>query len=819
MPLTTKNIPNLIGGVSQQPDSIRFENQCEAQDNAYPSVLEGLTKRMPTEHVANLNSSASGSADDYFTHIINRDPTERYVLSIKADNSSATITVHDIDGTAKTVNVPDGTTYLQMPSASQKAETNLRAVTIADYTFIVNKTKSVAMDAAVDAAVFEAMFFVKQGDYGTRYAATAGGVTKTRNTPDGADAADREEIDTTEIAKDIVAASGTFPGTTTRFGSTIHITNSSDFTVSSDDGLGGEGLVAIKDTIQRITDLPLEGKHGFRVKITGEPTDTRDDYWVEFVADNGTGGSGHWQESRARGIKYKFDPATMPHVLVRQADGNFRFARLDGDAYDVTIEGVTTSYDLPVWGDRICGDEYSNSDPSFVGRTINDLFLFKNRLGFLADENVILTESAEFFNFWRTTVTDLLDTDPIDVASTHSTVSILTSAIPFANSLVLFSEQTQFTLQSQGALSPKTVAMTKTTNYESVSDVRPVSLGNSIYFGFDRGEYSGLRQYYISGDTESVFDATDIAAQIPQYIKGSVRDMAGSSHEDVLFVLTNTDRNNLYCYKYYDSPTERVLSSWSRMTFPSTTTVLGMEFIDTTLYIVSLRSDGLFLDKMRMEAGLIDPPFTDAGGTTITPAYRTRLDRRVDESACSETYNIGTDATTIVLPYKAYTGATIEVATKDGRRIPVVTQTNDSASVVVSGNVTAEKYWIGEAYEMMYQFSDVVVSGTEGTGRIDKDARIQIRYLTLSFSDTGYFRVEVTPDYRDTSTHVFSGRILGSANNVIGSSLLEDGNFRVPVYSKRNQVKIQVKNDSPVPTALVDADFEMSVNGRARARY
>lgn len=47
MALITHDIPNLIGGVSQQPDAIRLPNQCEAQVNAISSPVRGLHKRPP----------------------------------------------------------------------------------------------------------------------------------------------------------------------------------------------------------------------------------------------------------------------------------------------------------------------------------------------------------------------------------------------------------------------------------------------------------------------------------------------------------------------------------------------------------------------------------------------------------------------------------------------------------------------------------------------------------------------------------------------------------------------------------------------------
>jgi hypothetical protein len=829
MPLVSKSIPNLIGGVSQQPDTIRFDNQCEAQDNAYPAVLEGLTKRPPSEHVVNMDSSTPGDSEDYFVHVINRDPSERYAILIKSDESAASISVHPLDGSsAPTVTLDPNADYLKMASSAKKADTQLRAITIADYTFLVNRSKTVAMDTATTTAREPAcLFYVRQGDYGTTYTAKIkkDGVEyiTVLVTPDGEDATDRLAIDTNEIALRIEAGSSSggstvtetgggingVTGTTiTRFGSVIHVfsTDDGDFDVSVSDGLGGNGMVVIKDEVQRISDLPPEAPNNFTVKVVGDATDTRDDYYVEFVADDGGFGSGYWREAAAKGIEYKFDYATMPHVLIRQADGNFRLAQLDGTTY--TLDG--TDYKLPKWGERAVGDADSNGNPTFAGKTINDVFLFKNRLGFLADENVILSETSEFFNFWRTTVTDLLPTDPIDVASTHSTVSILTSAIPFAQQLVLFSDQTQFVLQAGDVLTPTTVSMTKTTNYESLSDVRPVTLGNSIYFGFTRGDFTGIRQYYIVSDTEKVFAAADISDQIPQYLAGNLRDMSVSSHENVLCILTDSDRRDLYVYKFYDRGEERLQSSWSRFRFSTSDSVLGIEFVDTTLYIVVKRTDGIYLDKMRMESGLVDT------GST----YRTLLDRRTDETTASRVYDSNTGLTTITLPYKAYTGSTIEVITKGGRRIPVATQTNGSPTITVAEDISAVTYWIGEQYEMVYEFSDLVFrepTQTGGTAAIT-EGRFQIRYITLSFTNSGFFKVVVTPDYRDASTYPFTGRILGAGSNLIGSVPIENGNFRVPVYSKSDQVKIEIKNDTPLPCALVSAEFEATLNARSQ-RY
>ena len=837
MALVSKGLPNLVGGVSQQPDAIRFDNQCSAQDNAYPSVLEGLIKRPPTEHVGRIDTSTTGNASDFFVHTINRDANNQFVAVVKADTTSATIKVNDLAGVSKTItDFADGTadfSYLEIHAASSlTADTAIRAITIADFTFFVNRTKVVAMDSAADAGrAHEVLFFVKQGDYGIKYTVTItkGGTvySTTCDTPDGHTATHVDDIGTTEIAATLETGSGvgaqsvtllaggihSAPNVTiSRVGSVVWVysDDSVDFTVDVTDGIGGNALGVFKTKTQHLTDLPTSAPDGYRLKIVGDATDTRDDYYVRFDAEDGTFSKGVWEEYRGSldsdgaALKYKLDSSTMPHVLVKQTDGTFKFGPCDG------------ANGAPDWGERVSGDDISNSDPTFVTKTINDIFLFKNRLGFIADENVVLSETGEFFNFYRTTVTDILPTSVIDVASTHSTVSILTSAIPFHNQLVLFSEQTQFILGSgQQIFTPLSVSMTKTTNYESISHVRPVPLGHSIYFGFTRGDYTGLRQYFLTGDNETIFDATDISGQIPQYIPGQLRDMAGSSHEDVLCVLTDGNRSDLYIYKFFDKGAQRLQSSWSRFRFPSNDAILGIEYVDTALYIVVKRADGVYLDKLRMESGLGD----------VGSDYRTLLDRRVDQAAATPVYDSSTSETTITLPYKVYTGSTMEVITKVGERIPVTTQTNDSNVIKVQADLsgtatdtTRRTYWVGEKYEMVYRFSDLVMREPSSSGgeNIIAEGRVQVRYLTLNFSSSSFFKIEVTPDYRDKSTHVFSGRLLGSGNNLIGSVPLESGEFRVPIYSKADQVTIECKNDSPLPCSLMSAEFEVSANARSQ---
>lgn len=817
--LTTKSIPNLINGVSQQPDSLRYATQCEAQENAYPSIVEGLTKRLPTEHHLNTGITSTGKT---FVHTINRDTTERYSVILRDDS----IQVFDlVNKNAETVDTPDGVTYLN----TSNADTAFRVITIADVTFIVNTETTIAMASdSTPASVntYEALVFIKQGSTGS-YEVTVNGTTKTQT------ATADYNADATSLAASINSISGI---TATAGGSVIYVVGTSDFTISSTFTKGTDHIHTFKGSAQRFADLPTFAKDGMILKIDGDPTDGIDDYYVKFVTTGATGdiAEGTWEECPEPSVAsaLKFDAATMPHILIRQADSTFVFKKADG----VTHDGY--DYSAFKWGERQVGDLLTEPNPSFIGETINDVVLFKNRLGFLASESVIFTEASEFFNFWRTTVIDLLDTAPIDVAVANRRVSILRHGVPLVEKLILFSEDAQFVLQGTTTLTPKTVSIAQTTSYDALRNCEPVISESSIFFPFNRGAYSGVREYYPSSTTENTFNGTDISAHIPKYLVGNIKQMTSATHENVIACLVDGDTDSIYVYNYYDQGNERIQSAWHRFSFGTDVEVLGIDFVDTDLFIVSQRTQGVFIEKLPFELGK-----ADTGST-----YVTRVDRRTDAATAVDK--------TVTLPYEKSPGRDIEIVTKDGVRVPVSTQTDGSATVTVkdslsdgeywgliadtasttddSGDLTASTetvdyglitgstgavaFWAGEVYEMSYTFSDVTLKQQTQTGgyAVIADGRIQLRYGNIIYADTGYFQVEVTPDYRDTSTHYFTGRILGSGELKVGSIPIESGEYRFPVFSKADQATIVIKNNTPLPSALMSAEFELDWSPRAK---
>ena len=783
MPLLSRTISNLIGGVSQQPEVLRLENQATTQENGFSGVVEGLKKRPPTNYVAKISSSSLTNA---YIHTINRDTSERYIVVI----TDGAIKVYDIDGTEKTVvSQTNATNYL----ASSTPRSEFKCLTVNDYTYIINTNKTVAMDAATSTGqVEQAIYQVTQGVNSTKYSITIDSTTYDFTSSNS---------DTEAIRDGVFSAIGSPAGLTlTKIGNSSFkvVKASGTLSVSASDGYGNKASQVIYNSVQNFSDLPEEGINGQVVEVKGDASNNFDNYWVKWVDSTSV-----WEETIAPSITYKFDYDTMPHLLIRTADGNFRLTQADGSSYTVS----STSYTVPQWGERQVGDLNSAPNPSFVDTKIKDIFFHSNRLGLLADENIILSRSSEYFEFFAETVTDVLDTEVIDINVAHTKVSKLKNAIPFNSDLLLFSDQTQFLLSGGTSLTPANVAVNVATEYEALDSVKPVGSGSNVFFGFNKGQYTGLREYYVESDGETN-EGEDITANVPKYIPSNVFKFAIASNENVLVALSSkaTEINKLYVYQWFYADNKRLQSAWHRWSFGTTSnvTILNVDFIGTTLYLLMQRSDGVYIETIDVAPATVD---TSAN-------YLTHLDRKITNatSGVSESYNAGTDQTTITIPYTIdntmkLVGASTAANTA-GTDITLVSSAG--TSIVVSGDITAYDYFIGEQYTFTYTFSQQYMAlgdqYAEGSRTRIKDGRLQIRNWTVSYNDTSYFQTSVKPDARDEATSTFTGTVVGTG--LAGRVNLEDGDFTFAVQSRNEGLVISLTNNSHLPSNFVNAEWQ-----------
>ena len=218
--------------------------------------------------------------------------------------------------------------------------------------------------------------------------------------------------------------------------------------------------------------------------------------------------------------------------------------------------------------------------------------------------------------------------------------------------------------------------------------------------------------------------------------------------------------------------------------------------------------------------------------------FQFHLDHKVTEATTgvSTSYNSTTGLTTFTVPYRlranmnivgrylsngeTSTFVDVQGNTKNLKPSQLLTTTNatdgSTSTITALGNYTNSKFIIGEPYEMHYRFSQQRL--TEGGGGTPEQlsGRLQLHHFYIKYEDAGFFKVEVTPQNRDTSTHEFTGRLLGSASAAIGEINLDTGTFKVPIMSKSDRVNIDIKNNTFLPTRLASAEYEGIFHIRSR---
>ena len=892
-----------------------------------------------------------------------------------ASSTAKTLTIYDQDGTSIPVK---SDTHAAVASATDITSTdlvyldtltnvggvndNIVATTVADTTFLINKTKTVTA-AASDGVVSgegttsktsssgsvqitggytdEGMIFVKAGDYSSKYVikividdtrtykigfqtpSSQVGLNQTHtgtpvitkylkegmtsfSTSEGAwddfDSTapiegfggwrcivDRDENGETSGAGDYVAgldaivtaenslASDNFEvEMDDASGSVISIKCKQPFSIECQDSKGGDALVGIKDEVTSFSSLP--GKNvpeGYIVKVVGNAGGSQDDYFVKYEEDSE--GVGVWKETLGRAIDTGFDITTMPHRLIRLYDASGNKFFLYEPVKEVAESGTFGA--RFGWSSRKAGDDTSNPFPTFVGGKINDITFHKNRFGVLSDENIIFSEAGNYYNFFPISVMTALDGNPIDISVSNNQVSILTHAAAFNQSLLLFSDFQQFSLNHEGgSFSPSTVSVDVVTQFESTSKAPPVSSGRFVYFPFERGEYSGVREYFVDTGSSDSNDATDITAHVPQYIKGKITKMMVSSNDQMVAVLSDDDTKRIYVYKNYWQDQEKLQNSWSHWTFDGD--ILNCAFLGSTLKLLVKRDgDGLYLEDINLsldtaeevmedetavlldrrvklgsvvltssviassdetvnvsstanlKSGMVVSGLYITPGTTIASITNsTQLELSAVATGIASTTLTFTDVLTTSLPYYSDIPDNMVYVTDNARKITesdvdeyLAADKGDAENI---GNVV----YAGIPYTFEYEFSRFVHKENELPAQT---AKLQIRNINVLYNKTGFFNLKINvdpgtikipdPDNPGTTKEVtprtnyekkFSGMVTNTSS--LGEYKLLSGTFKGGVMSNASNCNITIENDEYLPCSFQSAEWEGFLHQRSR---
>lgn len=808
MGLVSQSTKNLKGGISQQPDILRFAEQGSEQINGWSSETEGLQKRPPTIFKKRLGDRnvLNGSP---LIHLINRDENEQYYVVFTGTG----IKVFDLEG--KEYAVKGNMDYVKHGSPRDY----LRMVTVADYTFIVNKAAVVRNRADKSTGgTFnpkrDCLIAVRGSQYGRTIKVTINGVDRVNFTlHDGAEAWQGRTISTDKVIRYIVdqlktgqttKGEGNLPGLghygvfdyvqTTPLPSTWTVQAMDGFvyvsapsgqqidTITTSDGYSDQLVYPVTHYAQTTTKLPLTAPDGYYVKIVGEAESTADQYYLQFDKTSKV-----WKESVGWNTTLGFNRSTMPHALVRQADGSFELKALD-------------------WRDRTAGDEETNPDVSLVGGSISDVFFYRNRLGFLSGENIVLSRTGKYFNLYPASVASLSDDDPIDVAVSHNRISTLKYAVPFSEELLLWSDQAQFVLTAAGVLSSKTIELNMTTEFDVSDRARPYGIGRGIYFASPRASYTGLMRYYAVQETMAVKSAEDMSAHVPNYVPNGVYSIKGSGTENFVSILTTGSPNKIYFYKFLYIDEEIVQQAWSHWDFGSNVEIMACDSIGSVMHIIARNSTDTFLVRVN---------FTKNTQDFVAEPYRLYIDHKLPYTIPTSAFN--EDEYITKVDFRAAYGMSFQhgdvyVVAKDG----VVVKEEEPEGgwkgnpvVNLTGDWRNQEVFIGFAINFRYVFSKFLIkkSAEDGSTATEDIGRLQLRRAWVNYENSGAFLIEVENSSR-LFKYTMSGARLGSSALRAGRLNVGTGQYRYPVTGNAVLNEVRIISDHTTPLNVIGCGWE-----------
>lgn len=787
MAAVTQKTPTFIGGVSQQTDDKKQLGQLRSCLNGYPDPTFGLIKRAGGEFIAELKNSSNTvygptAFDNGHWFSIFRDSSEQYLGVIKANQ----IYIWDITtGAAKTVAYTGGSQSYLTGTTPQ----DYQVLSINDSTYITNKTVTVTAEGntAADSAN-RAFITLKAIVYEARYRVTINGTNADYTTPATGNLSVSDVLSSIKSAIDTLAISGL---TATIYGTGIHLSRNTTFNISVAGGQTQDALEVFQTTVPNISKLPSQCVNNYKVRVVNS-NNAQDDYYAKFIADNGAGGTGVWEEDIGYDVSTGITDSTMPHELVRLSNGTFEFRPID-------------------WEGRLVGDNTSNPMPSFVGSQIKQLFFYKNRFGALTDNNVVFSQVGDYYNFFATSALTTVDADPIDITVSTTKPAVLSAVVPVVQGLIIFSSSEQFIIGSANdTFTPSTVTVRTLSRYEYDTTNQPADLGVSTAFLTSSPVYTRVFELETLGNQDSPV-VSDITRPVPEWIPSGINLVTSSSQNGVLALAKTTSRD-VYLFLFFNNGERREISSWFQWRLSG---LVQYQTIQADNYwYVTKQEDAYVIQKIR----LVQSP---ASSTLLTTSGN-RIDPRLDmwKSNATATYDANTGHTKVRLPYNHDSNRTPVVVIANSNtntpayanagfvyNPPVETDANGDYLLVEDRNLSTDTLIVGYRFNMQVELPRIYFRSGQDNIVTDVTASLTIARLKFNLGLSGDVNFKLRARGRSDWTNVGGVNL---ADYYIANDIpfLGSTSFTVPVHQRNENFDISIESDTPFPVSLISMTWE-----------
>ena len=482
-------------------------------------------------------------------------------------------------------------------------------------------------------------------------------------------------------------------------------------------------------------------------------------------------------------------------------------------------------FSYPDWGKRDVGDDVTNSVPSFIGNPIQKVVFFRNRIGLLSAENIILSRVNDFYNFWVKTAMTISNADPIDLQSSSTFPTKLYDAIEQAGGLIVFSASENFLLSSgaERLLTPETAKISYLSAYAFNSNTEPIELGTTI--GFLNSTAKNTRFYEMAAVTSReepiIVEQSKIVSKL---FPSNITLVSGSAQNKLVLFGTDstlhTATNEVWGYKWHETADQkRSQSAWFRWTMPNN--VIYQTILDDKLYAVLNTGSTYTLE--RLDIKLADETLLIGDSPDEN---RVHLDTKKTFASGDLTYNTAADTTTFTLGAGYYSSRTLTaycITDSDARGksydIPasaisgsapnqVITLPGNWKTSLKDGSSVNTDVIIGYEYEFEVELPKIYMTRSEGE-RLRSETRgsLVIHRMNFDFGDVGVIDITLKRKGRDDYTYTVESlewdNVLASRPAIADSYL-----HTIPVYDRNQNLTVQIKSNHPSPATVHSMNWE-----------
>lgn len=582
-----------LQGVSQQVARERLDGQVTLQDNMLSDTVSNLRRR-PGATFAYQLSIGNATADS--------------ILAWDTDLAGVRcqIILNTVDGVIRVLG-PAYNVLATLPASAYLQTSNPTAIqvaTVGDEFFFANTGVMPTLGPSLTTGdpSYRGFFFIKAGAFSKTYEVRVqnarGSFTASYTTPSGAAQGDAEKASPEYIANQLASQVIANYSNNTNI-RTYAVTDASFVYVYSSDSADATNLTLSTPSgvnymvasgnsyLSQESDLPSRlpvQANGYIIR-TGEYASPR---YYKYDSTKLA-----WLECGAYS-----SPLTLSNVPI-----------------SITNTGGWQLLTTPFEG-RFSGDSETNPNPAFTTRGITGMGSYQGRLVLLSGATVNLSASAKPRRFYRSTVTQILDSDTIEIGASAASSAAYQYAVPFQKDLLLFSSKYQAVIPgSNTAITPRTASVVVTSSYNADMTSHPIPLGRTLMYPAPRSaDFFGVLEMLPSQYTDSQYTSSDSTAHLPRYLPGVCRFSVASSVANMVLFAPSGDKNSLIVHEYTWGDTNKVQQAWHRWTFKYP--VAAVYFSGQLVHV-------LFVKNGLLVACTVDPR---SGNTNASGERRSYLD-------------------------------------------------------------------------------------------------------------------------------------------------------------------------------------------------